>query len=89
MFVTGNHFLVYSNTCSSLLGLVVSDEGKKFYNIDTWCQCFKTFLFAAVVTNKLECLSSESILQFSVMFVSKVGTYQVEYQEVPYPKVGS
>jgi len=21
---------------SSLLGLVVSDEGKKFYNIDTW-----------------------------------------------------
>jgi hypothetical protein len=24
---------------SSLLGLVVSEEGKKFYNIDTWCQC--------------------------------------------------
>jgi hypothetical protein len=22
----------------SLLGLVVSNEGKKFYNIDTWCQ---------------------------------------------------
>jgi hypothetical protein len=22
---------------SSLIGLVISDEGKKFYNIDTWC----------------------------------------------------
>jgi hypothetical protein len=22
---------------SSLLGLVISDKGKKFYNIDTWC----------------------------------------------------
>jgi hypothetical protein len=28
---------------SSLLGLVVSDKGKKFYNIDTRSQCFKTF----------------------------------------------
>ena len=27
---------------SSLLGLVVSDEGKKFYNIDTWCQGYQT-----------------------------------------------
>jgi hypothetical protein len=24
---------------SSLLGLVISDEGKEFYHIDTWCQC--------------------------------------------------
>ncbi len=31
----------------SLFGLVVSDEGKKFYNIDTWCQCYKTFFFVA------------------------------------------
>ncbi len=23
--------------CSSLLGIIVSDEGKKFYNMDTWC----------------------------------------------------
>ncbi len=23
---------------SSLFGLVISDEGKKFYNIDTWCR---------------------------------------------------
>ncbi len=28
---------------SSLLGLIVSDKGKKFYNIDTWAQCYKTF----------------------------------------------
>jgi len=33
---------------SSLLGLITSDEGKKFYNIDTWWKKFlKTFLFLA------------------------------------------
>jgi hypothetical protein len=30
---------------SSLLGLVVSDEGKKFYNIDTWCKVIKLYFF--------------------------------------------
>ncbi len=30
---------------SSLLGLVISDEGKKFYNIDTRRQCYLTFFF--------------------------------------------
>ncbi len=30
---------------SSLLGFVISDEGKKFYNIDNWCQSYKTFFF--------------------------------------------
>jgi len=28
---------------SSLLGLSVNDEGKKFYNIDHTCQYYKTF----------------------------------------------
>jgi hypothetical protein len=28
---------------SSLFGLIISDEGNKFYNIDTRCQCYKTF----------------------------------------------
>ncbi len=28
---------------SSLLGPIVSDEGKKFYNIDTCCRSYKTF----------------------------------------------
>jgi hypothetical protein len=27
---------VYKDEPSSLLGLIMSDEGKKFYNIDTW-----------------------------------------------------
>jgi hypothetical protein len=27
----------------SLFGLVISNEEKKFYNIDTWCQCYKNF----------------------------------------------
>jgi hypothetical protein len=34
---------VVKNKCSSLSGLVVSDEEKKFYNIDLWAQCYKTF----------------------------------------------
>jgi len=28
---------------SSLIGLNNSDKEKKFYNIDTWSQCYKTF----------------------------------------------
>jgi hypothetical protein len=28
---------------SSLFVLIDSDEGKKFYDIDTWCQSYKTF----------------------------------------------
>ncbi len=32
---------------SSLFGLIVSNEGKKFYNIDTGSQSFKNFLFVA------------------------------------------
>jgi hypothetical protein len=28
---------------SILFGLVVSSKGKKFYEIDTWGQCYKTF----------------------------------------------
>jgi hypothetical protein len=32
---------------SGLFGLVVSKEGKKFYNIDTRCQSCKTFFIAA------------------------------------------
>ncbi len=30
---------------SSLFGLAVSDEGKKFYNIDPLCQSYETFFF--------------------------------------------
>ncbi len=39
---------------SSLFGLIVSNEGKKFYNIDTGVNAIKQF---ADVHNKLECLS--------------------------------
>ncbi len=28
---------------SSLFGLFISNEGNKFYNIDTWWQCYKAF----------------------------------------------
>ncbi len=30
---------------SSLFGLVVSNEEKKFYNIDSWCQYYKLLFF--------------------------------------------
>jgi hypothetical protein len=45
---------------SSLLCLIVSDKGRKFYHIDTWFQCQLKF-FSLLLTlrqNKLECLSS-------------------------------
>ncbi len=36
---------------SSLFGLIISNEGKMFYNIDTRCQCYKTFFSLIRVTN--------------------------------------
>jgi len=44
---------------SSLFGLVISNEGKKFYNIDTWCKGYKTFFSSSLRKrqNKLERLS--------------------------------
>jgi len=35
--------VIGSNKHYSLFGLINSDEGKKFYNIDTWWQNFNTF----------------------------------------------
>jgi hypothetical protein len=32
---------------SSLFGLIVSNEGKKFYNVETWWKCHETFFFVA------------------------------------------
>jgi hypothetical protein len=37
---------------SSLLGLAVSDEGKKFYNVDSWSADGDTFVFFATVVEK-------------------------------------
>ncbi len=31
---------------TSLFGLVISDEGKKFYKIDTWCQFLQNFFLS-------------------------------------------
>jgi hypothetical protein len=43
---------------SSLFDLIISNEGKKFYNIDTWCQCHQTFSSSLMMMkNKLERLS--------------------------------
>jgi len=37
---------------SNLFGLISSNEGKKFYNIDTWCQFIKTFFFVTVAAEE-------------------------------------
>ncbi len=37
---------------SSLFGLVISNEGNKFYNIDTTCLCYETFIFITDVGAK-------------------------------------
>jgi hypothetical protein len=43
---------------SSLFGLIISNKGKKFYNIDTWCRRFKTvFLSFDAPIKYLESLS--------------------------------
>jgi hypothetical protein len=34
---------------SSLLGLIISDEVKKFYKINTWSKLFKTLFFILIV----------------------------------------
>ncbi len=58
---------------SSLFGLVISDEWKKFYNIDTWCQGCKTFsLRHKCQQNKLEHLSEAS---FFFNLLSRIGVY--------------
>jgi hypothetical protein len=48
--------------CFSLLGLVISDEEKELYDIDTWCQCdavafvITTFIIMTLrENNKYEC----------------------------------
>jgi len=57
---------------SSLFGLVISDKGKKFYNIDHRCQCYKISLLQMMRPNKLECLSLETLSSQVLEFASKV-----------------
>jgi hypothetical protein len=45
------------------LGLIVSDEGKKFYNIDTWWQSYETFLFANDAFEKARTVGLTSFLR--------------------------
>ncbi len=37
---------------SSLFGLVICNKEKKFYNIDTWCQCYKSYFLVIDVEAK-------------------------------------
>ncbi len=47
---------------SNLFGLIISDEGKKFYNIDTRSQFYKNCCASSPTKrkNKLECLYPQS-----------------------------
>jgi hypothetical protein len=42
---------------STLLGLVISEEGKKFYNIDTWFQGHKTFFSLSLTLRSNDAVS--------------------------------
>jgi hypothetical protein len=48
---------------------------KVFYNLDSWCQCHKTFFPSSQMTrpNKLEHLSLESLSSWVLEFEGKVG----------------
>jgi hypothetical protein len=65
--------------CYSLLGLIASNKGKKFDNIDTWCQHYKTFY----IRDLQMFLISWSVCPWqafltNLMFVSKAGVYLSE-----------
>jgi hypothetical protein len=56
--------------CSTLFYLFVNDEEKKFFNIGTWCQSYKTFFSSRLMkrANKLDWLPLTSLSSlFGVM----------------------
>jgi hypothetical protein len=61
---------------SSLLGLVIIDEGKKFYSIDTCCQCFKTFFPRCRCPAISWSVCNWQIFFTSQMFASKLIDYR-------------
>jgi hypothetical protein len=50
---------------SSLLGLVFCNEEKKFYNIDIWCQYYKTFFSLLTKKNRMCVPASQSLPKWS------------------------
>jgi hypothetical protein len=66
----------------SLFGLVISNEDKKFYHIDTWSQSYQKLFSSSWLQNKLQSLSLTgfvwtrdgttklSIMTFSIMTLS-------------------
>jgi len=62
---------------SSLLGLVSNFEGKKFYNIVTWCQRYKTFFSSFLLPlQKATMLVAVRFLKVSLMLGKKAGAYR-------------
>ncbi len=62
---------VFKDKPSSLLGLIIGDKGKMFYNIDTWWWRFKNFFPLSLMMrpDKLECLFLAITFQSSLSFV--------------------
>ncbi len=61
---------------SSLFGLIISEGGKKFYNIDTKCRGYKSFLLVADgVQNKLERLSLTFFFNVVYYLRERTGAY--------------
>jgi hypothetical protein len=58
---------------SSLLGLVISDEGKKFHNIDTWCQWFeKLFSSSLRQMHKLFSVTGKNVWLSLILVIKEV-----------------
>ncbi len=53
---------------SSLLGLIISDDVKKFYNIDTWCLSYKKSL-------SLTMGSIQEACRLTCTFLVRLGRY--------------
>ncbi len=67
-------------------------EGKKFYNIDTWCQHHKTFFFLVTIEEVrwASGFSPGKPFQFCLIFASKVGSFSKAHPSRagswPYPQ---
>ncbi len=69
--------MIASYKHSSLLGLVVSDEGEKFYNIGTWSQSYKIhFLRHWRKRQKARAFATSAPFQPSLIFMNKGDTYK-------------
>jgi hypothetical protein len=60
----------------ALILLFVSDEGKKLFKIDYWCQSFKTFIVIADdVVKQASVFDCDKPVESSLIMANKLRTY--------------